>query len=329
MNRLDVIATYAHYLDHIAPIWHALPGDARGTFWVAPGLVNYAAQKGITATPIPKRPREMRTPTLTLTAAYRDLKRAYRAGRPAVYMQHGNGQTFIGRKHPAYLGTTHNELVRLYLAPAERCVTHMQTTAPISVVGCPKLDQWHPPAPKPRDTPPTVAIAWHWDAQWLPETRSAYYHYRPALRMLKDMEEAGEIRLLGHSHPLIIQEIIPEYEALGIEYTRSFEEVMRRADLYVNDASSTLYEFASLDRPVVVMNCPLYRKDVEHGLRFWSNADVGIQVEGPRDLPDAIRLALSDPPEQQANRQRGVQAAYAYTDGRCAARAAEAILSIL
>jgi hypothetical protein len=332
MNRVDVLATLSHYADHVAPVWKALPADVRGEFYTSQDALGHVRDTlGIDARGLPSRRERANLPKrLTIVAAYRDLRRTHRMQRPSVYMQHGNGQTFVGKKHPGHLTlATHHQRVVLHLVPAERCVPWIETGQPVAVVGCPKLDRWHPAQSKPRTDPPTVAIAWHWDAPFLPETRSAWPFYQEALPVLKAMEDAGEIRLMGHGHPLIIDEIIPHYERHGIHYTRSFEDVMREADIYVNDASSTLYEFASLDRPVVVMNCPHYRRDVEHGLRFWANADVGVQVDGPEEVPDAIRYALTDPPEQRAARRRGVQAAYEYTDGQCARRAAEAILGAL
>ena len=55
------------------------------------------------------------------------------------------------------------------------------------------------------------------------------------------------------------REAIRFYEAHGIEYVPDFDDVLRRADVYACDNSSTLYEFASTGRPVVVLNAPWYR----------------------------------------------------------------------
>lgn len=328
MNRIDVLATLPHYADHIAPVWHALPPEVRGEFYTLRASIPHIRKLGIEPVILPPiRRRALLPKRLTIVAAYRDLKQVDRMQRPSTYIEHGNGQTFVGKKHVGHLTlATHHERLVLKLLPASRCIEWIQNGLPTAVVGCPKLDAWHPARPKHRWSPPVVAIAWHWDAPFLPETKSAWPHYRSVLALLKQMELDGEIQLLGHGHPHLIDQLIPHYRKLGIRFTRRFEDVMREADLYINDASSTLYEFASLDRPVVVMNAPWYRRDVEHGLRFWANADVGVQVDGPEEVPDAIRYALTDPPEQQAARRRGVQAAYEYTDGQCARRAAEAIL---
>ncbi len=324
--KVDALATLSHYAAHIAPIWHALPEENRGNFYTVPGGKPHIERHGIEPAVITRRaPRG----DITLVAAYRDLRRAYRLGRKCVYMQHGNGQTFREKHHLAYLGGKLAPGIELVLVPHQRCLEVMTTEAKTAVIGCPKLDKWHPAKPKTRGKPPVVAISWHWDGPHCPETRSAWPHYQTVLPLLKTMEDAGEITVLGHGHPLLLSRLVPEYERLGIAWTADFEEVLETADVYVNDSSSTLYEFCSLDRPAVVMNAPWYRRDVEHGLRFWANADVGVQVDHPDEVPAAIRRALKDPRSQQKARKRGVEAAYAFTDGRCAERAAEAILAAL
>jgi UDP-N-acetylglucosamine:LPS N-acetylglucosamine transferase len=183
------------------------------------------------------------------------------------------------------------------------------------VVGCPKLDT----LPKRSGTGgPVVAVSFHFDLSLLAETRSARMHFTSALPGL-----ARSYRLIGHSHPRL--DLSQFYRRMGIEYVRDFDEVCRRADVYVCDNSSTLFEFAATGRPVVVLNEPHYRRDVEHGLRFWDAADVGIQVDSPHDLAPAIRLALDDGPEQRARREAALSLVYAYRTGG-AKRAAEAIM---
>jgi UDP-N-acetylglucosamine:LPS N-acetylglucosamine transferase len=94
--------------------------------------------------------------------------------------------------------------------------------------------------------------------------------------------------------------------------------------VYVCDNSSTIYEFAATGRPVVVLNGPHYRRDVHHGLRFWDAADVGIQVDHPRDLPDAIEEALRDPEPRRRAREAALGIVYAHRTG-AAQRAAAAL----
>lgn len=116
------------------------------------------------------------------------------------------------------------------------------------------------------------------------------------------------------------------YRAQSIEFIPEFEDVVRRADIYVNDSSSTLYEFAATGRPVVTLNAPWYRRDVNHGLRFWEHADVGIQVDHPDDLETAILKTIAHP--DRAARDVAVEAVYPHL-GQSAARAATVLLNLL
>ena len=69
-----------------------------------------------------------------------------------------------------------------------------------------------------------------------------------------------------------------------------------------------------------------YRRNIEHGLRFWEAADVGVRIDEPADLPEAVRIALVDPPGVRANREAALDIVYAYRDGRAAGRATAALL---
>jgi hypothetical protein len=140
--------------------------------------------------------------------------------------------------------------------------------------------------------------------------RSAYTHYRTALPAL-----AERYTLIGHGHPRAWARLERVWRKLGVEPVARFEEVCRRAALYVADNTSTLYEFASTGRPVVVLNAPWYRRSVEHGLRFWQASGVGVHANEPGQLLGAVAVAMDDPGWQRELRERALRLVYANRRG--------------
>jgi CDP-glycerol:poly(glycerophosphate) glycerophosphotransferase len=314
---IDAYARRTHYADHIAPIWRALAD--RGTFSGTPEVVQHLAAVGIDA--VPAATPQGSGPIIV--AGYRDARAVH--GRDIVLVEHGAGQTYSETENGSYAGGRGRGGVRLFICPSERVADRNLERYPAAravAVGCPKMDRWHSGDRRPSGG--AVAIAFHWNATILPETTSAFRHYRRGLRELANSFD----HVIGHGHPRIFSALVPEYERAGIEPVERFDEVLERADVFAVDNSSTLYEFASTDRPVVVLNAPWFRRDVEHGLRFWEMADVGIGVEGPDDLVAGISRALEDPPEVADRRRQIVAEVYAACDGNASRRAADAIAEL-
>lgn len=331
--KIDVLATERQYIDHLAPVYRALPDESRGDFYTHPKAVDHAKAFGIrkpvvVSNDLIMRRRMRRELRLTMVASWGDMKRMKRTKRPLIHFEHGNGQTFDVR-HTSYAGGPDRENVVLFVCPSERVAEANRAyypDTPTVAVGCPKLDRFHAVSPYVTgNAKPVVALSFHWNAKWIPETRSAMDHY---VSVFHDLAESDEFDVIGHGHPRILDRLRPLYRDAGIPVIPTFEQVLATADLYVNDCSSTLYEFASTGRPVVVLNAPWYRRDVQHGLRFWEYANVGVQVDEPDDLLAVIRMALIDPPTHQRNRKRAVAACYAYIDGHATERAVNAILEV-
>lgn len=211
---------------------------------------------------------------------------------------------------PNYGGgqSEHHGDIGLYLVPNEANAKRWRGAYPradVAVVGCPKLDEL-----PTTGQPGVVAISFHWEATIADEARSAFQHHKGVLRDL-----ARRFPIIGHGHPRAIDGepyLRTAYAAAGIELVEDFEEVCRRASVYVCDNSSTIFEFAATGRPVVLMNAPWYGRGSHHGLRFWDAAHVGLQADHPADLPDAIERALADPPEVAAAREDAVGMVYAH-----------------
>jgi CDP-glycerol glycerophosphotransferase (TagB/SpsB family) len=136
--------------------------------------------------------------------------------------------------------------------------------------------------------------------------------------------ESG-FRLIGHGHPKFQHVLQKHYEDAGIEFVADFEEVMERADVYVNDCSSTMYEFCVTGKPVVILNAPWFRKFVNYGIRFWLWTDIGPQVDKAEDVLRAIEGQLGNPEQFRAAREKMVSELYPFL-GVSAQRAANSLV---
>lgn len=312
MSLVDVFGSEEHFADHLLPVWEAL--ESRGDFLLGQRLIETTALRW----PGGSKPTDPSRPVLV--AAYGDVKRMRKAGRTRIaFMEHGAGQSY-GTHHGSYAGGQDRHDVGLFLMPNEHSAGRMRATYPkaqVVVVGCPKLDT----LPKRQSGPPTIAIGFHWDCYLVPETVSAFAHYRGVLPAL-----AKAYNLIGHGHPRARPLLERRYRRLSIPFVPDFADVCRQADLYICDNSSSMFEFAATGRPVVVLNQPMYRKDVDVGLRFWEAANVGVQVDSPGALLDAVALALTDPPHLRKAREQALDIVYAHRSGapqRAAAALAE------
>jgi hypothetical protein len=317
---LDALAGEPQFLAHLAPIWLALPESVRGTFIVEPRLVEYAASLGIEAVsgvrpaPIPTYPPPRFSGPPALIASYGDQKVARRLGYgPFAFVEHGAGQSYDGdgrnmRRSGSYAGGPDREDNELVLVPNEPCARRWRETYPsaeVVVIGNPWLDL----LPKREPGPQTVCISFHWQTPQAlgPEAGNALGEYLPVLPDL-----AKRYNVIGHAHPKgdwpdRMRRLFTKH---GIPFVADFADVCRQADLYICDNSSTIFEFAATGRPVVLMNSKYYRRDVEHGLRFWEAATVGMQVDKPGDLVETVQAALNDPPEQQQAREAALDIVY-------------------
>lgn len=328
---IHAVATERHFVDHLAPIWQALPPELRGTFFTggSPATPRIAYDRALDHHGIAETkaglPTRRRHNGLGLVCASGDLNRMTGANSKlrAVMFEHGCGLAY-NRKQNSYAGATHRPNVDLFIFPNELSASRQRVAHPdrrIEVIGSsPRLDPWVTKE-YPRGERPVVALSWHFDCMVVAETRTALYYYRKHLGPL--LEQGWEI--IGHAHPRIIDHAKVIYDSYGIETVLDFEEVMARADLYAIDNSSTLYEFAATGRPVVAINCPRYRRNVSHGLRFWDDIP-GLQCDGPEDLVPTIRRALDDPKEAQQLRQAAMKTVYPQLDGRATERAVDLVL---
>lgn len=259
---VTVVASQAHYRAHIAPVWDALPGHVK--------------QAG-------ERPR-------AIVAGWIDLRRVRSV--PVCMMEHGAGQSYEGVSHGSYAGGDGRDKVSLFLYPHERVLERnagRYVEAAHRVVGCPRLDVlWE--LRRARDglrDGDTVAVSFHWRCIIAPEAGTAVDEWKEEVERLV----RSGVRVLGHGHPRIMDELAPWWESLGVEVVYDWGEVVRRADVFVCDNSSALFEAAAVGLPVVVLNSARWRRDVDHGLRFWECSEVGPNLWPGDSLLEGIEAA--------------------------------------
>lgn len=315
---LDAYASLPHYWRHLAPIVDELRRrDVDVRTWAARDGEAWGARF---------RTRRERAP-LALVASYVDA-RALRTQR-AVYVEHGAGQRYVNHDPGAlgWPGSRGLDNVRLFVCPGEHVASAWRDAYPqaaVETVGSPYVDALavgQSPMVRSAHDALTVAFSFRWNCGLCPEARTAFDHYERAMPTITAELASAGVRVLGHGHPRLWERIRRTWARCDVELTPDFADVVRLADVFVADNTSALYEWAALDRPVVVLNAPWYRRDVEHGLRFWSHVP-GIQVDDPGDVVDAVSGA--DRPEWRRLRLRAMRHVYAHR-GDAAVRAADAI----
>lgn len=333
---IDAYASSERYLRHLLPVWEALPESERGTLYLGGRLAWSPATWGLAARPYGG---VFQHPGPRVLVASQNDYRQVTTGRRVVYMNHGAGQSYGGDTDPAvsranaYAGGDGQERTDLFLVPgphpAARCRARYPDV-PVVEIGCPALDSWLDRPPLAPTDRPVIAIAFqratrHGDYPLCPEQISALPHYLSTLPALVQRFE-----VLGHGHPRAKMGLEAVYGPLGIPWT-DYETVMLRADVLCVDNSSVGFEAAAVGIPVIWLNAPWYRRDVEHGLRFWGATGVGTEVDEPADLIPAIEAALTlrrgwyGPGDTERRMLREV---YSYLDRRCAQRAAAAIVAL-
>lgn len=320
---IDFCTSEPHFADHLLGVWHALPPEHRGT-WFVPrvDVLEHVARLIAPARPVPQVPET--GSGIVVVASATDMGCATITGHRVVYLEHGAGQSYVGRLQQggiSYAGHPNREGVVAILVPGPHPAARNREVHPgirVEEIGCPHVDRltaqlegW-----RRRPGPPRVAISFHWPCRVCPETWWARDEYAQAVGALV---RSGEWEILGHGHPRAAVDMRKWWKRMGVRYLEHFSEVLEEADLYCVDNSSTLFEFAAVtDRPVVALNASFFRRDVHHGLRFW-DAIPGLQAT-PADLHQVIRRALGDPEEAQEAREHALRKVYTHRDGRAAER---------
>ena len=326
--RVDCAAIEPHYLDHLCPIFLALPEHVRGEFYVARELLPHAAHLGVYA-----NARRMVTGRPIVVASEADMAQPPRRTKldaakqgPVIFVEHGVGQTYSDNPlNPAHPGGMGRDSVALFLDTNQRCQDLNLAAYPGArsvIIGAPKLDRWWNTAPAPSDEPPLVVASFHWAAPTSVEAHGAFDFYRDAIvRAHAHGQRSGRYRLAVHCHPRTRRIVAKWCELHAIPFMLDFSDVLAEAHAYVVDTSSTLWEFAATGRPVGALNCSMYRRDVHHGLRWW-DAVPGPQLDEPDDLDAFLEQVLADVDPWPRHRQAVLDEVYPVQQGAAAVAAA-------
>jgi CDP-glycerol glycerophosphotransferase (TagB/SpsB family) len=110
------------------------------------------------------------------------------------------------------------------------------------------------------------------------EAGSAFEEFREVIPPFVQRLQNYGVSVIGHGHPKAFNDLKPWWESFGVETEREWQNVVEVADVYMIDNSSTIFEAAALDIPILLMESKRWRRDVSHGMRFWDYADVGPSV---------------------------------------------------
>ena len=298
---IHALASWPHYADHIAPIWQHIPPSLRGQFVVGSKAQQARMEKRGIETVLPRRAGRTAEALLAknpiIVAGYPDLRKVGK--RPVCFVEHGAGQTYIGdngKIHGGYSGGDGRSSVGLFICPNWEVAERNHSEYPLSnvvAVGSPRLDdllEMRNSCLKPFH--PTLGISFHWECRVARESGSAFREFSPVIPKFVSKLEAYGMEVLGHGHPKSFSDLEPWWRSHGVAVEKEWEVVAAKIDAYMIDNSSTIFEAAALDIPVLLMESAHWRKDVNHGLRFWDCANVGPTVTPSSDLYEALSDCL-------------------------------------
>ena len=266
--RVHAFARAPHLADHLYPIWRHL-GDQRGEF-----VQDHTG----------RAPKHWHPNDHVMVASFLDIASA--GERRVIYVEHGAGQSYAGGNEAArsyYSGAEHPDNVIGYISPRQEVADRWGR--PAFAAGAPICDDY-----ELFSAERCAAITMHWNGAppnkvGVPEAGNVFEHYIGALpAIVAELQENG-YEVLAHHHPRF-SHLHGVWTKLGMEVVTA-DEVRRRAQVLIADNTSLAYEMAYCFRDVVTLNAPWYRRDVEHGLRFWSHVP-GVQVNDSNELISII-----------------------------------------
>lgn len=311
--KFHVYGSEPQYTDHLRAVWNDL-GPYQGDCWYRGRAGLVSGFRLIPFAPAAFGQWAKENPPgedYWLVASYQDLSTLHQLGhRNLVLMEHGCGQTYCGAPDDSYISAGRTRLCKALWMPNKRAAALQQSSTETPVYQLPpyrvnylrELRKQKKPNAKP-----VVVVSFHYHGTGCPEQRATVQDWWDN-GTLKHLAEMGEIQLMGHSHPRCLADMKRTWESLGVPCIDRFDDVVKIADVYAIDNSSTLFEAAACDIPVALLNGLRYRPSVRHGLRFWNYADIGIQVWARNSDPaKAVELAILKTLQEDPQRLRREQ----------------------
>mgnify|MGYP003577968238 CR=1 FL=1 len=262
-----MLARADHLASHIDAIWLHLPESLRGQ-----RLVDVHA----------RAPKHWAHDDIVMVASFLDI--GCTGKRRTIYVEHGAGQQYNGNGAAAdyYHGGEHPDHVNGYIGPRPAVIESWQR--PGFATGAPVCDPYELFA-----TDKVAAITFPYvplGARLCPEMGSAFEHYVERMAdVVRALRDHG-YEVLGHRHPRFNHLRNYWQRHHGIPEA-TVHEVRARAQLLIADNTSLMYEMLYLGRDVIALNAPWFRRNVEHGLRFWSHAP-SVQADNPDELIELV-----------------------------------------
>lgn len=327
----NVFGSEVHYCDHLYSVYKRL-GPYQGIAWQRGRVVRDGFRPvGFSQPDFYKWARQQDTREPFIVASYQDVTNLYQAGfRNLIMMEHGIGQTYANNTDGSYISQVRSRYCTSFWMPNRRAAELQAAVATVPVFHIDSyrvqdLQAWRNGSPIANTSnKPVVAVSFHGNLYGCPEQQATSDDWW-ANGTLHLLAKQTDFDLVGHAHPRAAKDLADMWNQIGVPFVDSFEDVVRMADIYITDNSSTLYEAAACDIPVIVLNGVRYRPGVRHGLRFWNYADVGVQVWAKNDgaaqkVLETIRKIFLEGDSREARRQQIV--AELFTGG-------EAVLDII
>ncbi len=109
--------------------------------------------------------------------------------------------------------------------------------------------------------------------------------------------------------------------------------LLAAADVLLSDASSVIFYYLALDRPIILFNNPKRFHDktaYDPSGPEWTCRDMGIEIDAVTGLPEAVNRSLANPEARARQRAKYRQQVFGDTaDGRAAERVADRIRRLL